>query len=88
MESIANWIEPYVLSQKTVHEARCLFMHAHMVSSMAKYKSRLVLFLTSFHVVITVLIEGGTYVILLEMQVIIDIITDNKASSRSNFRAN
>lgn len=41
-ESHAPWAEkdPYILFQKTSHEARCLFMHVHMVSSMAKYISR------------------------------------------------
>ncbi|KAK2982309.1 hypothetical protein RJ640_027406, partial [Escallonia rubra] len=43
MESLAPFDErePYILSDKTVHEARCLFMHVHMVSSMAKYAARL-----------------------------------------------
>ncbi|XP_059638213.1 probable RNA-dependent RNA polymerase 5 isoform X2 [Cornus florida] len=48
MESIAPCDEgkPYVLSNKTVDEARCLFMHAHMVSSMAKYMARFSLILS------------------------------------------
>lgn len=32
--------DPYILFKKTNHEARCLFMHVHMVSNMAKYISR------------------------------------------------
>ncbi|CAI9285993.1 unnamed protein product [Lactuca saligna] len=32
--------DPYILFKKTNHEARCLFMHVHMVSNMAKYVSR------------------------------------------------
>ncbi|KAJ4708521.1 RNA-dependent RNA polymerase [Melia azedarach] len=36
----------YVLSGKTVHEARAMFMHAHTVSSVANYMSRLSLILS------------------------------------------
>lgn len=36
----------YILSNKTVHEARCVFMHVHMVSSLAKYMARLSLILS------------------------------------------
>lgn len=32
--------ESYILHDKKVHEARCHFMHVHMVSSMAKYMAR------------------------------------------------
>ncbi|XP_022017928.1 probable RNA-dependent RNA polymerase 3 isoform X2 [Helianthus annuus] len=41
-DSRAPWAEKdgCILFGKTSHEARCLFMHAHMVSSMAKYISR------------------------------------------------
>ncbi|KAI3775549.1 hypothetical protein L1987_50128 [Smallanthus sonchifolius] len=41
-ESHAPWAEKdgCILFKKTSHEARCLFMHVHMVSSMAKYISR------------------------------------------------
>lgn len=42
MESDAyvDKIEPYKLSNRTVFEARSLFMHAHMVSSIASYMAR------------------------------------------------
>ncbi|XP_052180975.1 probable RNA-dependent RNA polymerase 5 [Diospyros lotus] len=48
MESFAPCDErvPYILHKKTVHEARCLFMHVHMVSSLAKYMARLSLILS------------------------------------------
>ncbi|KAM7509580.1 hypothetical protein LguiA_020033 [Lonicera macranthoides] len=48
MESLApcNETEPYILSTKTVHEARSLFMHLHMVDSMAKYAARFSLILS------------------------------------------
>ncbi|KAK9071253.1 hypothetical protein SSX86_009821 [Deinandra increscens subsp. villosa] len=48
-ESHAPWTEKddYTLFQKTSHEARCLFMHVHMVSSMAKYNSRCSLVLSN-----------------------------------------
>ncbi|KAK2982311.1 hypothetical protein RJ640_027408 [Escallonia rubra] len=48
MESLAPFDErePYILSDKTVHEARCLFMHVHMVASMAKYAARFSLILS------------------------------------------
>lgn len=36
----------YLLERKTIHEARCLFMHIHMTSSMAKYASRFSLILS------------------------------------------
>lgn len=41
-ESHAPWTEKdsCILFKKTSHEARCLFMHVHMVSSVAKYISR------------------------------------------------
>ncbi|KAL8189027.1 hypothetical protein R6Q57_029288 [Mikania cordata] len=41
-ESNAPWVEKddCILLKKTSHEARCLFMHVHMVSSMSKYISR------------------------------------------------
>ncbi|KAJ0745499.1 putative RNA-dependent RNA polymerase, eukaryotic-type [Helianthus annuus] len=41
-DSHAPWAEKddCILFRKTSHEARCLFMHVHMVSSMAKYISR------------------------------------------------
>ena len=44
MESFASWkkMDTDVSSLKSVHDARCLFMHVHMVSSMAKYMARLV----------------------------------------------
>lgn len=32
--------EPYILSSLKVNEARSLFMHVHMVSSLAKYVAR------------------------------------------------
>lgn len=34
--------ESYVFSTKTISQARCKFMHVHMVSNMAKYAARLV----------------------------------------------
>lgn len=42
MESDAYFdkIQPYKLSNRTVFEARSLFMHAHMVSSVASYMAR------------------------------------------------
>ncbi|XP_071715464.1 probable RNA-dependent RNA polymerase 5 [Rutidosis leptorrhynchoides] len=41
-ESHARWTEKEynILFNKTSHEARCLFMHVHMTSTMAKYISR------------------------------------------------
>ncbi|KAK1417362.1 hypothetical protein QVD17_26489 [Tagetes erecta] len=41
-ESHAPWAEKddCILFRKTIHEARCLFMHVHMVSSVSKYISR------------------------------------------------
>ncbi|WRX34924.1 RNA-dependent RNA polymerase [Theobroma cacao] len=36
----------YVLSGKTIQEARCVFMHVHTVSNMAKYMARLSLILS------------------------------------------
>ncbi|XP_057500335.1 probable RNA-dependent RNA polymerase 5 isoform X2 [Actinidia eriantha] len=49
MESLApcEVREPYILSNKTVYEARCLFMHVHMVSSMEKYMARFSLILST-----------------------------------------
>ncbi|CAL5400221.1 unnamed protein product [Camellia sinensis] len=46
MESLApcDEIESYILSKRTVHEARCLFMHVQMVSSLAKYMARCVVY--------------------------------------------
>ncbi|TMW87680.1 hypothetical protein EJD97_019619 [Solanum chilense] len=38
--------ESYVFSTKTVSQARCKFMHVHMVSNMAKYAARLSLILS------------------------------------------
>ncbi|XP_057969037.1 probable RNA-dependent RNA polymerase 5 isoform X2 [Malania oleifera] len=48
MESNAafDWNDSYILSKKTVHEARCLFMHVHMVSSLEKYMARFSLILS------------------------------------------
>ncbi|KAJ9538781.1 hypothetical protein OSB04_031514 [Centaurea solstitialis] len=48
-ESHAPWDEkdPFILLNMTSHEARCLFMHAHTVSSMAKYNSRCALALSN-----------------------------------------
>ncbi|XP_076909458.1 putative RNA-dependent RNA polymerase 5 [Bidens hawaiensis] len=48
-ESHAPWVEKdnCILLKKTNHEARCLFMHVHMVSSMAKYVSRCALALSN-----------------------------------------
>ncbi|GMP59698.1 hypothetical protein CsSME_00022876 [Camellia sinensis var. sinensis] len=48
MESLApcDETESYILSKKTVHEARCLFMHVQMVSSLAKYMARFSLILS------------------------------------------
>ncbi|KAI3714711.1 hypothetical protein L6452_21670 [Arctium lappa] len=48
-ESHAPWDErdPYILLNKTNHEARCLFMHVHTVPSMAKYISRFALTLSN-----------------------------------------
>ncbi|KAA8523162.1 hypothetical protein F0562_009585 [Nyssa sinensis] len=45
MESIALWDEG--TPKKTVHEARCHFMHVHMVPSMAKYMARFSLVLST-----------------------------------------
>ncbi|KAH0707834.1 hypothetical protein KY289_012910 [Solanum tuberosum] len=39
--------ETYILRDKMVHEARCNFMHVHMVSSMAKYMARFSLTLST-----------------------------------------
>ncbi|XP_060209832.1 probable RNA-dependent RNA polymerase 3 isoform X2 [Lycium barbarum] len=39
--------ETYILHDKTVHEARCHFMHVHTVSSMAKYMARFSLILST-----------------------------------------
>lgn len=36
----------YILHNKIVHEARCRFMHVHMVPSMAKYMARFAISLT------------------------------------------
>ncbi|XP_073110745.1 probable RNA-dependent RNA polymerase 5 isoform X2 [Elaeis guineensis] len=38
--------KPYILSDKLTHEARIIFMHAHMVSSLAKYMTRFSLILS------------------------------------------
>ncbi|KAI8021430.1 putative RNA-dependent RNA polymerase 3 [Camellia lanceoleosa] len=48
MESLApcDETESYILSKKTVHEARCLFMDVQMVSSLAKYMARFSLILS------------------------------------------
>ncbi|KAM7515445.1 hypothetical protein LguiA_005028 [Lonicera macranthoides] len=49
MESIAprDGRENYILSNKTVHEARSIFMHLHTVPSMAKYAARFSLILSN-----------------------------------------
>ncbi|KAF7147236.1 hypothetical protein RHSIM_Rhsim03G0237500 [Rhododendron simsii] len=39
--------EPYILANKSVYEARSLFMHANMVSTMAKYMARFSLILST-----------------------------------------
>ncbi|KAG5559291.1 hypothetical protein RHGRI_008991 [Rhododendron griersonianum] len=39
--------EPYILANKSVYEARSLFMHANTVSSMAKYMARFSLILST-----------------------------------------
>ncbi|KAM3216044.1 putative RNA-dependent RNA polymerase 5 [Capsicum annuum] len=39
--------ESYILHDKIVHDARCHFMHVHMVSSMAKYMARFSLILST-----------------------------------------
>ncbi|CAN4094415.1 unnamed protein product [Withania somnifera] len=39
--------ETYILHDKVVHDARCHFMHIHMVSSMAKYMARFSLILST-----------------------------------------
>lgn len=41
-----NGGESYILSSRSIYEARCLFMHVHMVSSMAKYMARFSLILS------------------------------------------
>ncbi|XP_047333491.1 probable RNA-dependent RNA polymerase 5 [Impatiens glandulifera] len=48
MQSVAPFHEeePYILSDKTVYEARCLFMHGHTTSSMTKYMARFSLILS------------------------------------------
>ncbi|CAK9141389.1 unnamed protein product [Ilex paraguariensis] len=48
MESVApsDERESYILSRKMVYQARSLFMHVHMVSSMAKYMARFSLILS------------------------------------------
>ncbi|KAI8021428.1 putative RNA-dependent RNA polymerase 5 [Camellia lanceoleosa] len=48
MESLApcDKTESYILSKKTVYEARCLFMHVQMVSSLTKYMARFSLILS------------------------------------------
>ena len=42
-EALIDQSTPYILSNKTVFEARCLFMHAHTVSSVPSYMARYVL---------------------------------------------
>ncbi|KAI8565472.1 hypothetical protein RHMOL_Rhmol03G0262000 [Rhododendron molle] len=39
--------EPYILANKSVYEARSLFMHANMVSTLAKYMARFSLILST-----------------------------------------
>nr|GEZ88664.1 probable RNA-dependent RNA polymerase 5 [Tanacetum cinerariifolium] len=40
-KSHAPWLEKeFILFNNTMHEARCLFMHVHMTTSIAKYISR------------------------------------------------
>ncbi|RAL37179.1 hypothetical protein DM860_004101 [Cuscuta australis] len=46
MDTGGNAKQSFILQGKTVHEARCLFMHVHMVSSMAKYVARFSLILS------------------------------------------
>ncbi|XP_031107582.1 probable RNA-dependent RNA polymerase 5 isoform X3 [Ipomoea triloba] len=46
METLGHAQESFILHGKTVHDARCLFMHVHMVSSMAKYMARFSLILS------------------------------------------
>ncbi|KAI3781775.1 hypothetical protein L2E82_11799 [Cichorium intybus] len=49
-ESIAPWDDTntcLMMNRNTVHDARCLFMHVHMVSSMAKYIARFSLILST-----------------------------------------
>nr|XP_043622606.1 probable RNA-dependent RNA polymerase 5 isoform X2 [Erigeron canadensis] len=48
-ESIAPWIERdnSLMSYKTTHDLRCLFMHVHTVPSMAKYIARFSLILST-----------------------------------------
>ncbi|KAL4572263.1 hypothetical protein LXL04_019033 [Taraxacum kok-saghyz] len=48
-ESIDHWDdkETFMMNCKTIHDARCLFMHVHMVSSMAKYIARFSLILST-----------------------------------------
>lgn len=38
--------KPNILFNKTVYDARCIFMHAHTVSSVPEYMARLVWFIT------------------------------------------
>lgn len=40
MESGWDSDEPYILSDKLVHEARTIFMHVHTVPTVAKYLAR------------------------------------------------
>ncbi|CAH9131271.1 unnamed protein product [Cuscuta epithymum] len=46
MQTIGHAKQSFLLQGKTVHDARCLFMHVHMVSSMAKYMARFSLILS------------------------------------------
>ncbi|KAL5572573.1 hypothetical protein UlMin_022170 [Ulmus minor] len=45
-EALIDQNTPYILSNKTVFEARCLFMHAHTVSSVPSYMARFSLILS------------------------------------------
>ncbi|CAM8987568.1 unnamed protein product [Rhodiola kirilowii] len=44
--AISDRNQAYVLTGKRIHEARCLFMHAHTVSSVEKFMARLSLILS------------------------------------------
>ncbi|KAL8206154.1 hypothetical protein R6Q57_009705 [Mikania cordata] len=48
-ESIAPWDDKdtLLMNYKNTHDVRCLFMHVHMVSSIAKYNARLSLILST-----------------------------------------
>lgn len=75
--------EAYILENRTIQEARSLFMHIHMTPSMAKYASRLVFWLVN----IIYLVNHTIFVTGWKLQVFTDFVEDYKASSGSWFSA-